>query len=330
MSKASQPFLLRLTSSQLPNWLVGIFTCVFFILLQALVFEIEGIRHSYRLYSTTFFFILTTGYLVFISRVINNNHEKGFLKLLSYAKLNESEKEANIQEFHDQKLSWKEMLIPICIGLLHGFFVNGANLSFDNVPYPFLKVYSIIQILIIWIMIWQSTSTYLRNMTKMNRLSRAIEIDILNTEQLMPLTSAGVISILAFIGVYTILFIESIDSIELYNPALLPLIPSIIWMVVTPLSGVRKRIISAKELEISLIEKGIEGDKEALKQSRIGKNLENINVVDLMTYKRLITATPEIPINIPTASRFIFYLIIPFCTWVAASIVDKAIDYLIS
>lgn len=329
MNKPSQPFLLRLTSSQLPNWLVGVLTCVFFVLLQALVFEIEGIKHSYSLYSTTFFFILTTGYLVFISRIINNNHEKGFFKLLSCTKLNESEKQDHIQEFHDQKLSWKEMLIPICIGLLHGFFVNGASFSFKEVPYPFLKVYSIIQILIIWIMIWQSTSTYLRNMTKMNRLSRAIEIDILNTEQLMPLTSAGVISILAFVGVYTILFIESIDSIELYNPALLPLIPSIVWMVVTPLSGVRKRIISAKELEIGLIEKGIEGDKKALEKSRIGNNLENINVVDLMTYKRLITATPEIPINIPTASRFIFYLIIPFFTWVAASIVDKAIDYLI-
>ena len=222
------------------------------------------------------------------------------------------------------------MLIPLGIGALHAYFSVFRWMLDGDFTYPTMLVYRGIQIIIIWVMIWQSTSTYLRNMTKMNKLSREIEIDILNTDRLMPLTSAGVISILAFIGAYTLLFIQGLNPTKFNNPALLPLIPSIIWMVITPLKGIRRRIIAAKEYEIALIEKGIDGDKEALLKSRIGKNLENINVVDLMTYKRLVNNTPEIPINIPTASRFIFYLVIPFLTWVAASVVDKAIDYLIS
>lgn len=330
MRKAKQPFLLRLTNVSAPAWLVGLLTSTFFFLLQALVFELEGIRHTFELYSTTAYFTFTTGYLVFIARIINNNHEKGFLKLLSWTKLNENQKNGFLDEFYEQRLSWKEMLIPLAIGSMHAYLAVFRWMLDGDINYPIMSVYRGIQIIVIWLMIWQSTSTYLRNMTKMNVLSREMEIDILNTDRLMPLTSAGVISILAFIGAYTLLFIQGLDPTDLSNPALLPLIPSILWMIVTPLKGVRRRIISAKEREIELIEKGIEGDKEALKQSRIGKNLENINVVDLMTYKRLVNSTLEIPVNIPTASRFVFYLVIPFLTWVAASVVDKVIDYLIS
>lgn len=330
MSKPNQPFILRLTATKAPAWLMGLLTSATFVLIQALIFQVEGIKHSYYNYSTIAYFTFTTGYLVFISRVIHNNHEKGFYKLLSFAGLKESQKDAYVSEFYNQRITWKEMLIPLGIGALHAYFSVFRWMLDGDFTYPTMLVYRGIQIIIIWVMIWQSTSTYLRNMTKMNKLSREIEIDILNTDRLMPLTSAGVISILAFIGAYTLLFIQGLNPTKFNNPALLPLIPSIIWMVITPLKGVRRSIIAAKEHEIALIEKGIDGDKEALLKSRIGKNLENINVVDLMTYKRLVNNTPEIPINIPTASRFIFYLVIPFLTWVAASVVDKAIDYLIS
>lgn len=327
--KSEQPFILRLTRNKQHPLIIGLLTSFIFVLIQFLVFEIEGIVHKLEYYQSTTFFTLTTGYLVFISRVIANNHRKGFDKLLSFSKLSEEKKEEFTHEFADQKISWLEMLIPIAVGSLHAYIQGFDEFFKGEVRFPILAIYSALQILIIWIMIWQSVSTYLRNMSKMNRASREIEIDLINSDQLMPLTSAGVTSILAFTGAYALMFTQDISFEQIYNPALIPLIPSIIWMIITPLKGVRKRIIREKEKEIELIDLGIEGDKEALKRTRIGHNLENINVVDLMTYKRLISNTPEVPINIPTASRFIFYLIIPFLTWVAASIVDKFIDYLI-
>jgi len=330
MARSRQPLILRLTNVSLPPLLVGIFTSLFFIILQITVFEIEGIAHELEYYISTAYFTLTTGYLVFISRIIDNNHRKGLSRLLSFSKLGEDGKDEILSEFNDQRIPWREMLIPIVIGSIHAYFTGFDEFLRGEVRFQILSIYRSSQIVIIWIMIWQSTSTYLRNMAKMNKASRAIEIDLLNTDQLMPLTSAGVISILAFTGAYALLFIQGVDLSRIDNPALIPLIPSIVWMIITPLQGVRKRIGEAKEREIKLIDLAIDGDTEALKQSTIGKNLRNINVVDLMTYKRLIGNTFEIPVNVPTASRFIFYLVIPFLTWIAASIVDKFIDYLIS
>lgn len=247
-------------------------------------------------------------------------------------KLSEEEKTQELTNFDDQKLSWKEMLIPISIGLLHAYFAVFWVMINTGSKYPIYDGFQGLEIFLIWLLVWQATSTFIRNMGKMNQVSHSIEIDLLNIQKFMPLTSAGVISILAFTGTYTLLFINGVDldNIDFYNTAWIPIIPTVIWMTVTPLKGFRGRIIQAKEEELALIDKGIEGDWEALKESRIGKKLDNINVIDLMTYKNLITNTMEFPINIPTAFRLVFFLIIPLLTWIAASIVDKFIDYLIS
>ena len=156
-----------------------------------------------------------------------------------------------------------------------------------------------------------------------------MKIDLINLDKLMPLTKAGITSTLAFIGAYTFLFIEGINISDFDNPALFVLIPSIIALIATPLKGIRKRIIHAKQDEIRLIDRAIDWDKEALKASRLQNNLANINVIDLINYKKTIESLIEIPLIIPTASRFIFYLIIPLLIWIAGSIVDKVIDYFI-
>ncbi|WP_420386615.1 hypothetical protein [Roseivirga sp.] len=329
MSKLKDPFLLRLTGGRIHPLLAGILASAVVFAIQSVIFLIEDIPFSWHNSTLTSYFTLTVGYLVFITRIIQSSHDKGFHKLWGQTTLSDSEKGEFERYFLQRGMSPYETVLSLGIGLTHAYFAVFRVLLTEDIQFPIFIFYRGLQIALLWWLIWQVASTAIKNMTRLNELSRKVDIDLLNMDKLMPLTSSGIVSVLAFIGTYSLLFIEGVDISDLTNPAIIVLIPSILWMIITPLKGVRKRVVQAKEEEIRLVDMAIEGDREALKSSRIGKNTDNINVVDLISYKKMIQTTFEIPINIPTASRFVFYLIIPFLTWVAASVVDKAIDYLI-
>ncbi len=74
-----------------------------------------------------------------------------------------------------------------------------------------------------------------------------------------------------------------------------------------------------------LINRGIDGDIEALQKSRISGQFDKLNVIDLISCKKIIQGVKELPINIPVVLRILFYIIIPLLTWVAVSLVDKIV-----
>ncbi|MBO3697195.1 hypothetical protein [Roseivirga sp. E12] len=331
MNKPHTPLLLRITSGRIPPLVVGVMVSIPSLIALTLVFKTDNILLSWNNYeNVASFYTLSFGYLIYISRLINNSHTNQFNQLLSYTDLSESQRTEWSNEFKQHRRLWPETLIAAAVGFGHAYFAIIRVILKGESTFEYLSWWRAFHLIMIWIIITQSISIYTRNMTIMNKLSQHIKVDLLNLQRFMPLTSAGVISMLAFTGVYAILFIFAFNVSDLTtNPAMLVLLPTIWIMIRRPLKGVRKRIIEAKQREITLIEAAIEGDNEALKQSRIGNNLQNINVIDLIGYKKTIENTLEIPVNIPTASRFIFYLIIPVLTWIAASMVDKVIDYLI-
>ncbi len=331
MKKFHVPFLLKITSGKIPPFAAGVLVSILTVLITTVVFEVDGILKNWSNYWTqTGFYSLAFGYLVYISRIIHKAHQSQFNQLLAYAKLSDSEKNEFIKEFNNHRRMWAETFIAAIVGLVQAYFGLLRFVIDETTKFPYLNIWKSVLLVLLWIVITQSISIYTRNMVIMNKVSKHIEIDLLKLQELMPLTKAGIVSILAFIGVYTILFSFAFTPSDLTtNPAMFVLVPTIVVMIYRPLKGVRKRIIQAKEAEVDRIEAAIDGDLEALKESRIGNNLENINVIDLINYKKIIENTIELPVNIPTASRFIFYLIIPLLTWIAASMVDKVIDYLI-
>lgn len=332
MKKPHTPFLLRITAGKIPPLIVGLLASITIILILILTFKADAIPLSWNNYSKSSFFIIAFGYMIFITRVIHNSHNRLFKQLLDNTELDTEARKGKYEEFLNQRSLWIETGVAFLVGFGHVYFgiIKEVIAAPSTVKFPYYTGWKGIQVILIWIVITQAISIYMRNMTLMNKLSNHIKIDLLNLQKLMPLTKAGIVSILAFVGVYSILFLVAFTPSELTsNPAFFVLAPTIIIMMYRPLKGVRKRIVKSKEIEIKSIEAAIEGDFDSLKKSRIGNNLKNINVIDLINYKKIIESTFELPVNIPTATRFVFYLIIPLLTWVAASMVDKVIDYLI-
>ncbi len=329
MKHPHTPLLLKITSGRLHPLLVSAVLILFFYAILTVIYKIEGIQIIWSNYQKSTYSISAIAFIVYISRVIQNAHHKYFNDLLARAQLSKVEIEEKKNDFHNQKRLWVETLVAIMVGLGHAYFASLYRIVDGSSELVIYTSWTGLMIVLVWVLITQSNSIYIRNMILMNELSEKIEIDLLKLEQFMPLTKAGIISILAFMGAYSILFATGIDFNDLTNPAIIALIPTILYMVYKPLKGINKRISKAKEKEVMLIDRAIEGDISALDHSRIGKNLDNINVIDLINYKKIIQNTLELPVNIPTASRFLFYLIIPFLTWVAASLVDKVLDFMI-
>lgn len=329
MNKARTYFLLRLTPKGFPPLVASLFVFIALMAILTVIFHAEGIARTFSNYEFFALFGLAFAYLVFVTRVIHNAHVRDYGKLLTHAELDQDEKELWADKIHTLYSQRTETLIAVGVGLLHAYLQGYGRILEGQSRFVIYDIWAFLHIILIWIMITLSTSIFIRNMTLINELSEKVKIDLLNMDRFMPLTRSGVWSILGFIGVYSILFVQGVKGVDITDPAVLVLIPSIIWMIRTPLKGFRKRVITAKEAELKKVDAAIEGDRSALNSSRIRANLDNINVIDLINYKKMIQNTLEIPVNIPTASRFAFYLIIPLLTWVAASMVDKVVDYLI-
>lgn len=328
MSKNRLPLLLLFTRRFHPI----VPAVAFFALMMGiltLIFKIEGISIIVDNYKPTAIFSASFSYIIFVTRFIHNAHEKDFERLLDNSELSDEDKKGWVTKMANHRSQLIEILVAIGIGLVHAYLQGASSIFNGEAQFVIYAVWRSFQVVLIWVTVTMSTSIFIRNMTLINELSAQIKIDLLNMERFMPLTRSGVWSILSFVGLYSILFAQGVGRISLTDPAILVLGPTIYWMIRTPLKGFRKRVTEAKEAELKVIDAAIEGDHKALRESRISANLDNINVIDLINYKKMIQSTFEIPVNIPTASRFVFYLIIPLLTWIAASMVDKVIDYLI-
>ncbi len=330
MSKAKNSILLRVPDGRWPPLVRGIIVFVVLMLLITGVIFSDDRPIVWETYEFGTQFALAVTFILIVTPIINRVHVRDLDYLLSISEMDEAETKIWKSKISQHYSLIIETIAAFGVALLH-CYLQGYMVLFTGTPRFFYSaIWGAFQVIAMWILITQSTSIFIRNMTLMNELSAKVRIDLLNMERFMPLTRAGVWSILGFIGVYSILFAGGVDRIRLTDPSVLIIAPTIFWMVRTPLKGFRKRVVKEKERELAIIDAAIEGDHEAMKASRIGANLANINVVDLISYKRIIQTTFEIPVNIPTASRFVFYLIIPLLTWIAASMVDKIVDYLIT
>ena len=253
--------------------LVAFLFFALFMLSVCAVFYADSIKYIWSNFEFFVFFGLSIPYVIYVTHRINKVHIKDFYKLLDYSDLDSDRKSYWQQRLADHRSLWKESLVAVAVALLHAYLQGLFRLFEGQSRFFWLDVLGIVQLVVIWVLITQSNSIFIRNMTEMNKLSKEIRIDLLNLEKFMPLTRAGVWSMLGFIGVYTILFNESIEDVDLINPAVLVIIPTIFWMIYIPLKGFRKRVIQEKDKEIALIEASIEGEREQLKESRIRKNL---------------------------------------------------------
>ncbi len=327
VSKA--PLILRLTSGKLNHFAVGFIFLLLLAIVWRLVIYMEGWSISNKSLNLAVFFSVTISYTIIITRVIINGHLKDFDQIKLLTNLSKDKLCELRHTLQHQGSLGKLTLIAGFVGLLHSAIGSGPfyDLLTLTPRYLYFDIWMTLLIAGIWMVITQACAIFVRNLKLFAKITEHVNIDLLNIEDLTVFLKTGVRSTLAFIGTYALFPLIGLPNFKdmFLNPAIFIFIPLIMVMILIPLLPLRKKIKHAKDLELELINKAIKGDKESLRHSHISSDLKNINIIDLIAYKKIIIGIKEIPFNIPIAFRLLLYIIIPLLTWVAASLVDKIV-----
>ena len=93
-----------------------------------------------------------------------------------------------------------------------------------------------------------------------------------------------------------------------------------------PMRGVHRRITGAKEAELGWVDEKIREQRAVLKS---GQDRTSGDLSDLASYRELVRAVPDWPINASGYVRFVLYLLIPVVSWAAAALVERFVDSLL-
>lgn len=323
------PLILRLTSGKLNHYIVGIIVLSVLALIWRLILFLEGWHSFTSSINLIIFFSVTISYTIVITRIILIGHLKDFDQICKLTTYTDQEKEQLKGKLYNPGSLGKLTAIATVVGLTHSAIGMGPfyNLITFSSKFLHFDIWMTILIALIWMTITQACAVFVRNLKLFANISNHININLLNIENLTVFLKTGVRSTLAFIGTYALFPLIGFSKFEemFLNPAIFIFIPLILAMILIPLIPIRKKIKAAKELELLIINSAIEGNKDALKKSQISHDLKDINIVDLLAYKKIILSIREIPFNVPIAFRFLFYIVIPLLTWIAASLVDKIV-----
>lgn len=100
--------------------------------------------------------------------------------------------------------------------------------------------------------------------------------------------------------------------------------------LVFPSAGLRARVRDLKVAELRRIDRAINGGRAALAESPWRDQLDRLGLVELLAYRREVSALPEWPLDVPVLARFTLYLVIAPASWIAAALVERLIDAWVS
>ena len=294
-----------------------------------LVSYLEGWSSLGSAFNLAVYFSVTITYTILITRVIVKGHEKDLLQL--YPLL--PEQQPGDETWMEQLRTYKTNRIPhagaILAGIGHAMIGAGPlyRLLFLKSRYVLFDIWISILIILMWFFITQASALFIDNLRFFSQLVKKCEVDILYTNKLAPFLRAGIRSTLAFMGAYALFPLLRFDDLTylLFNPAVLIFIPIVITMILIPVLPLRARIRTIRIKELELVEKAINGQREALDTTRLREEKQQLSIVDLITYKKIIHDIKDLPVSIPIAFRLMLYILLPLLTWVAASLVDKIV-----
>jgi len=163
-------------------------------------------------------------------------------------------------------------------------------------------------------------------------IAKSIPIDLLSTNILTrianPLIRALVAPVVVLAASGPLLFAFDGNQVDTFYLVSLPIV--IFLLVLSLLSGravlvLHNRIHAEKVSELDIIQRFLNGDKQAMATSRLGSLQSQINGTDVLAYRDRVEEVWEWPLH-GHLPRLIFYLTIPPMAWAAAALVERVID----
>jgi hypothetical protein len=122
---------------------------------------------------------------------------------------------------------------------------------------------------------------------------------------------AGEDSVTAGLSILMICVVNTVASIGIL------LFPTLVW---------RTKIRAMKADELAVVQRGVDGDREALRRSAMAHQIQDYDLLQLLAYRREVEELSDFPFTASHAGRLVLYLLLPPLSWVAAALAERVVD----
>ena len=148
-------------------------------------------------------------------------------------------------------------------------------------------------------------------------------IDLLATDRLAPFARAGMLGVFLTMGGLAITPLQALDAqfrLENYLWAIIFALPAAATLLLLPMWGIHRRLQEEKAHALGEIDAAIDAADHGLDDAAL-------NRLNALTMRRtLLKGVHEWPLDVKAVTRVGFYLIIPPLAWVAAALVEMALE----
>jgi hypothetical protein len=154
-----------------------------------------------------------------------------------------------------------------------------------------------------------------------------VRVDLLDLRSFAPLTRQGLRYALLVVGLISILALYLYDSDKrgLFTVVLLAngvALAAAATSLLLPLRGARQAIVAAKRHELDWCDAELRHARAALESGPPSPGA----VGDLVSWRGVVQAVQEWPLDAPTLRRFVLYLALPLGSWLGGAVVERIVD----
>jgi hypothetical protein len=160
-----------------------------------------------------------------------------------------------------------------------------------------------------------------------NAAPPAERLDLFDRSWLAPFASQGLLCALLWLVIPTIYAINLGDApfAMLALPLTLGCVAvgsAAVWL---PTSGVRRRLVEAKQAELACAHRAMHGDRAAQEALAVAQHDREPSLTDLLAYERFLQELPTSPFDQRNRVRFVLYLALPLGSWLGGALVERVI-----
>jgi hypothetical protein len=276
------------------------------------------------------FFAVILAYIVPVFHYITDRTRAAFADIAPHLNATPAQREAWRARIDRRSLRWIAVVtsIGVCAWLAHTALLYAARGSPASLQPAGAWFTLMAAPLLVWIVMTTAIVALLDNARLFHRLGGYVRIDLLDTRPLTAFARVSVSSTLAIVGAqaaFPIMLLDPSVALAASVPGLIVTTFAMAELFVLPVWPVHRAIAAAKRAELTRINAAIATATGATPPAEDALQA----LQPYLTYRREIAAVHEWPFDTGVTTRLALYLIIPPLTWVAAALIDVAVERLL-
>lgn len=269
-----------------------------------------------QIIGTCTMFVLSPGYLLLMMQLQMRHTDRALEELQPIAT------PAQLQPVRERMLRpGGIVLLAFVGGAIFGVTQNWEVLvkMIQLMRFPALDLVFTLGNALLWAMVGLLLSWRIPVSGLLSDLGRQLPVDLYRLERVRPLARLATTDVLVVAGAMAFMPLQSLDAefrIWNYQWGILIGVPAAILLFLLPLWGIRERIKQAKAERMVVLHQHIAKHDRA----------DVVALEALIAHADRIRSLPNWPLDLNLVTRIFAYVIIPPAAWVAAALVENAID----